>query len=58
VHANGRVIVGMDLTLGYVYKLVLETLPHCRNTTARCFLFDDDGFLVVHPGMERFFSRV
>ena len=47
---SGSVVVGMDLTLGYVYKLVLETFPLCRNESVRCFLFDDEGYLVVHPG--------
>lgn len=44
-------IVGMDLTLGYIYKLVLETSPFCREDNVRCFLFDDEGYLVVHPDM-------
>ena len=43
-------IVGMDLTLGYIYKLVLRTSPLCHDVTVRCFLFDDDGYLIVHPG--------
>ena len=44
-------VVGMDLTLGYIYKLVLNTSPLCHDVTVRCFLFDDEGYLVVHPGI-------
>ena len=50
ISGGSSVVVGMDLTLGYVFKLVLETFPLCRNESVRCFLFDDEGYLVVHPG--------
>lgn len=46
------VIMGMDLTIGYINKMLLDTIPICRNLLnagVRCFLFDHEGYLIVHP---------
>lgn len=43
-------VLGMDLTMGYVYNMLLDTLPICNNDkNVRCFLFDHEGYLIVHP---------
>ena len=44
--------MGMDLTIGYINKMLLDTIPICRNLLndgVRCFLFDHHGYLLVHP---------
>lgn len=48
---NVLAVIGMDITLGYVYKMLLNTMPDCASAAGnvRCFLFDDEGFLVAHP---------
>ncbi|RZF37313.1 hypothetical protein LSTR_LSTR005645 [Laodelphax striatellus] len=52
------VVMGMDLTLGYFYTLLLDNLPFCtlndiRNVASegkiKCFLMDDKGYILSHP---------
>ncbi|CAB4061739.1 unnamed protein product [Lepeophtheirus salmonis] len=43
-------IVAMDLTLGYVYKMLINTFPICKETSyIRCFIFDHEGYVIAHP---------
>ncbi|XP_012215377.1 VWFA and cache domain-containing protein 1 isoform X2 [Linepithema humile] len=44
-------IVSMDVTMGYVMRLLLEMFPFCNETTVKCFLMDDKGYLVTHPAL-------
>lgn len=44
-------VVSMDVTMGYVMRLLLEMFPFCNETTVRCFLMDDKGYLVTHPAL-------
>ena len=49
---NKGIVMGMDLTIGYINKMLLDTIPICRNLLdagVRCFLFDHHGYLLVHP---------
>lgn len=42
-------VVSMDVTMGYIMRLLLEMFPFCHDTTVKCFLMDDKGYLVSHP---------
>ncbi|XP_076463028.1 VWFA and cache domain-containing protein 1-like [Babylonia areolata] len=44
-------VMGMDITLGYFHKLLADLIPACEHTSVRCFLMDDEGYLVAHPGL-------
>lgn len=44
-------VMGMDITLGYFHKLLADLIPPCEHTSVRCFLMDDKGYLVAHPGL-------
>ena len=51
LYGNG-IVMGMDLTIGYINKMLLDTIPICNNLLnagVRCFLFDHHGYLLVHP---------
>ncbi|XP_061168196.1 VWFA and cache domain-containing protein 1-like [Saccostrea echinata] len=41
--------MGMDLTLGFLHKLLSEVIPTCTHKNIRCFIMDDKGYLVAHP---------
>ena len=47
---NSVAVAAMDLTLGFLRKILLEVVPVC-NGGIRCFLFDHRGYLIVHPSM-------
>ena len=51
--AAAAVVVGMDLTLGHVYNALRTASPvnFCDERGVKCFLFDEEGFLLVHPVM-------
>ena len=42
--------MGMDMTLGYFYKLIVEQIPVCEKENIRCFIMDDRGYLIAHKG--------
>ncbi|XP_066587583.1 VWFA and cache domain-containing protein 1 isoform X2 [Prorops nasuta] len=44
-------VVAMDITMGYISRLLLETYPFCNDSTVKCFLMDDKGYLVSHPSL-------
>ncbi|KAG7161734.1 VWFA and cache domain-containing protein 1-like 1 [Homarus americanus] len=51
-------VLATDFTLGYWYKLLLDLEPSCgtdgspgKGSIVRCFLMDNEGYLVVHPSM-------
>ncbi|QQP57800.1 VWFA and cache domaincontaining protein 1like, partial [Caligus rogercresseyi] len=52
-HTQTRVpstVLAMDMTLGYIYKVLINTLPTCKAShTNRCFIFDHEGYVIVHP---------
>ena len=50
---TAALVVGMDLTLGHVYNAVKAASPvnFCDERGVKCFLFDEEGFLLVHPVM-------
>ncbi|GAB1599475.1 VWFA and cache domain-containing protein 1-like isoform X3 [Argonauta hians] len=44
-------VMGMDITLGYFYKILAEKVPACEQPTVRCFIMDDNGYLISHPDL-------
>lgn len=46
-YATPFVVLGIDVTYGYILKMILEQNLDCSNNT--CFLVDDKGYLISHP---------
>jgi hypothetical protein len=51
-------VVGADLTLSYMHRMLWATLPFCpdrtgqvRGSSVRCFIMDERGYLLVHPNL-------
>ena len=44
-------MMGIDVTLGYFYKMLLDNIVVCREPGVRCFLLNDDGYLIAHPSL-------
>lgn len=51
-------VLGTDLTLTYMHRMLWATLPFCPDRTGqvkgsniRCFLMDERGYLLVHPNL-------
>ena len=44
-------VMGMDLTLGYFYKMLQENIYICGHKTIRCFIMDDRGYLIAHTSL-------
>ncbi|EFX73378.1 hypothetical protein DAPPUDRAFT_109876 [Daphnia pulex] len=51
-------VVGADLTLSYMHRMLWATLPFCpdrtgqvRGLSVRCFIMDERGYLLVHPNL-------
>ncbi|XP_071872449.1 VWFA and cache domain-containing protein 1 [Bombus fervidus] len=44
-------VVSMDVALGFISRLLKEMFPFCNNSTVKCFLMDDKGYLVSHPAL-------
>ncbi|XP_022246418.1 VWFA and cache domain-containing protein 1-like isoform X1 [Limulus polyphemus] len=46
-----KAVLGMDFTLGYFYKLLVDAIPLCEKDRVVCFIMDDKGYLIAHPGL-------
>lgn len=51
-------VLGADLTLSYMHRMLWATLPFCpdrtgqvRGSSVRCFIMDERGYLLVHPNL-------
>ncbi|XP_055689667.1 VWFA and cache domain-containing protein CG16868 [Lutzomyia longipalpis] len=44
-------VVALDLTMGFHYKLVLESGGFCSEANVKCFLMEDRGYLIAHPSV-------
>lgn len=43
-------IVSIDVTLGFLYQVLLQSSDYCRSDeNIKCFVIDDYGYLVVYP---------
>lgn len=57
-HGSVMAVLGADVTLAYLHRVVYVTLPFCpdrngqvRGSNIRCFLMDDRGYLLAHPNL-------
>lgn len=44
-------VMGMDIPMSYMYKLLVESIPLCEEENMRCFLLDNHGYVIAHPGL-------
>ncbi|KAI5643387.1 cache domain-containing protein [Phthorimaea operculella] len=44
-------VVAMDVTMGFLYKLLIDSMPLCAMPYAKCFIMNNRGYLVSHPGL-------
>lgn len=44
-------VVSMDVTMGFLYKLLIDSLPLCAMSYVKCFIMNNRGYLVSHPGL-------
>jgi hypothetical protein len=45
------IVVSMDFTRGFFYKILLDSLPVCSYDDIKCFLMDDKGYLIAHKNI-------
>ncbi|KAK2588046.1 hypothetical protein KPH14_004115 [Odynerus spinipes] len=58
---NGNAVIAvmsMDVTMGYIYRLLLDMFPFCKDSAVKCLLMDDMGYLVSHPSLLQPMSKV
>ncbi|XP_014679119.1 PREDICTED: VWFA and cache domain-containing protein 1-like [Priapulus caudatus] len=41
-------VMGIDFTVGYFHKMLLDVVPICGEPHIRCFVFDDRGYIIAH----------
>lgn len=47
---NAAAIVSIDVTLGFLYQVLLQSSDYCRSDeNIKCFIIDEYGYLVVYP---------
>ncbi|KAF7414483.1 hypothetical protein HZH68_002972 [Vespula germanica] len=51
-------VMSMDVTMGYISRLLIKMFPFCKDSTVKCFLMDDMGYLVSHPSLLQPMSKV
>ncbi|VVD06179.1 unnamed protein product [Leptidea sinapis] len=44
-------VLAIDVTMGFLYKLLIDNFPVCATTHVKCFIMNDRGYLVSHPGL-------
>ncbi|XP_063822388.1 VWFA and cache domain-containing protein CG16868 [Ostrinia nubilalis] len=44
-------VVSMDVTMGFLYKVLIDSLPICAMSYFKCFIMNNRGYLVSHPGL-------
>lgn len=44
-------VLAIDVTMGFLYKTLLEANAVCGQPNIKCFLSDDKGYLVAHPSI-------
>lgn len=50
-YATNHIVLAMDVTYGYIFKLLLDQMPFCTEKTIKCFMIDDRGYLIYHPNL-------
>lgn len=47
---NAAAVVSIDVTLGFLYQVLLQSSDYCRSDeNIKCFLIDEYGYLIVYP---------
>ncbi|CAB3383602.1 Hypothetical predicted protein [Cloeon dipterum] len=41
-------VLGIDVTIGFIYKLLLQNAPFCKEANIKCMLIDNEGYLLAH----------
>lgn len=44
-------VVSMDMTMGFLYKLLIDNMPVCAGSSMKCFIMNNRGYLISHPGL-------
>jgi hypothetical protein len=44
-------VIGIDVNIGFLYKVMLSQMPICEKENIRCFLMNDHGYLVAHGSL-------
>ncbi|KAL1492905.1 hypothetical protein ABEB36_011074 [Hypothenemus hampei] len=47
-YATPNLVIAIDLTYGYMLKMLLKYMPYCLNEKITCFLIDDQGYIIYH----------
>lgn len=51
-HSAPIAVVAIDVTVGFLYKLLLAADPACGSEpSVKCFLMEDAGFVLAHPSV-------
>ncbi|CAG9759360.1 unnamed protein product [Ceutorhynchus assimilis] len=50
-YATPQLVIAMDLTYGYMLKMLLKYIPYCLNEKITCFLIDDQGYIIYHKNL-------
>lgn len=50
-YATPQLVVAMDVTYGYMLRLLLKYMPDCLNEKITCFLIDDQGYIIYHRNL-------
>lgn len=50
-YATPQLVIAMDLTYGYMLKMLLKYMPYCLNEKVTCFLIDDEGYIIYHRNL-------
>ncbi|CAH1153371.1 unnamed protein product [Phaedon cochleariae] len=50
-YATSELVVAMDITYGYMLKVLVKYLPDCLSENITCFMFDDEGYIIYHPNL-------
>lgn len=51
-HSAPIAVVAIDVTVGFLYKLLLAADPNCGSVpSVKCFLMEDAGFVLAHPSV-------
>ncbi|XP_032515223.2 VWFA and cache domain-containing protein CG16868 [Danaus plexippus] len=44
-------VVSMDVTMGFLYKLLIDSFSQCAMSNVKCFIMNNRGYLISHPGL-------
>nr|XP_023016915.1 VWFA and cache domain-containing protein 1 [Leptinotarsa decemlineata] len=50
-YATSQLVVAMDITYGYMLKLLVKHVPSCLKENITCFIVDDEGYVIYHPDL-------